>query len=1026
MTAFLFIFFCIFKTEITNRGAYSMLNQFKKVFFFSFVIVSLIHAQFEIPKQLTHSAISEAKSNKASLFVPLNENESYFFWSERLSNPNEINLYYAHLSNDNWSTQRSVKLPFGSDSLMNLNSVVTNNNKVVLTYTDHDNPQLKVARLDSFLSTSTQIMREKLQIKGAVNGNLFYSKDENSVYITYSKIFNSNPSGIFYRKSLDNGATWENEFVVVDSQLNTAKNPSIIILDDKWLIAYQNQEDDIYLIESSDGITWSNPVEIISSDLELSNLKLVEESGKLFLFYEVAKNTPVENLTQSDVVYKISEDNGETWSEQFNFTNFYGNDIQFNVAKTNYKTGFSFASLREPDNSNYQIWYGFLNETKDTATNPYLYKYVFDVDSVNNKFNFSVYADDDNLEFVYLNYSKNLGDTVLVEMKDDGNSDNGDLVAGDNIFSFSLTRDIKEFDNLYFSFVVVDSSGNTANYRGLDSIFIPYQNQVVNIDVNRLKMPIDNKGILANDKINRENARYDDVVILFSAGFALSGLNNGKIWTNGVKSAALIEDYVPGKFGGLNNDPRNNIYVVKSDDEPFGVNWQYWTKAVELGAEFYDGDNDGVYDPVDKNSNGIWDPDEDKPVILGNITTWNVYNDSKPAEQRRYDNVPPQGIEVHQTVFASRGSNYEAMKNIIFIKYKIFNTGFVAEEHDSVYFSAWTDTDLGHPTDDLAGTDTLLKSMFTYNDEIDDSYGNYSGGYSDTPPALFTTFIQTPAEFVEGETFTDQNNNGVFDLGIDIPLDTAYYFDPTSNTKKEILGAKNVGLSGSVHWQSGEPPIQDPNNEIEDRYYMEGKTQEGRYLDPCNWNEVKGGVDCSSINPKFWYSGDPVTQTGWLNGYPSDQRQHVAVGPFTLEKNKPVELIVAYVVGRGSDNLNSITLAREYVKEAFNVYQNNFTNLPTSVGSDKNITPKEFVLNQNYPNPFNPSTAITYQLSAQSKVELKVFDILGREVSTLVNEIQNAGSYKVNFNASKLSSGIYIYQIKADNFVQSKKMMLLK
>ncbi len=92
----------------------------------------------------------------------------------------------------------------------------------------------------------------------------------------------------------------------------------------------------------------------------------------------------------------------------------------------------------------------------------------------------------------------------------------------------------------------------------------------------------------------------------------------------------------------------------------------------------------------------------------------------------------------------------------------------------------------------------------------------------------------------------------------------------------------------------------------------------------------------------------------------------------------------------------------------------------------ENVIPDKFELNQNYPNPFNPSTAITYQLSAQSKVELKIFDILGREVQTLVNEIQSAGQYKVNFNASNLTSGIYIYQIKADNFVQSKKMMLLK
>ncbi len=98
----------------------------------------------------------------------------------------------------------------------------------------------------------------------------------------------------------------------------------------------------------------------------------------------------------------------------------------------------------------------------------------------------------------------------------------------------------------------------------------------------------------------------------------------------------------------------------------------------------------------------------------------------------------------------------------------------------------------------------------------------------------------------------------------------------------------------------------------------------------------------------------------------------------------------------------------------------------TSVERIDDQVPEEFALLQNYPNPFNPSTAISYQLSAQSKVELKIFDILGREVQTLVNEIQDAGNYKVTFDASKLSSGIYIYQIKAGNFIQSKKMNLIK
>ncbi len=103
--------------------------------------------------------------------------------------------------------------------------------------------------------------------------------------------------------------------------------------------------------------------------------------------------------------------------------------------------------------------------------------------------------------------------------------------------------------------------------------------------------------------------------------------------------------------------------------------------------------------------------------------------------------------------------------------------------------------------------------------------------------------------------------------------------------------------------------------------------------------------------------------------------------------------------------------------------------------------PKEFRLEQNYPNPFNPSTRISYQLPASPNpskggalVTLKVYDILGNEVETLVNEEQQPGYYEIEFNGSRLSSGVYVYRLQAGNpstnsgqsFVSVKKMMLLK
>ncbi|MBC8043177.1 MAG: T9SS type A sorting domain-containing protein, partial [Rhizobacter sp.] len=86
----------------------------------------------------------------------------------------------------------------------------------------------------------------------------------------------------------------------------------------------------------------------------------------------------------------------------------------------------------------------------------------------------------------------------------------------------------------------------------------------------------------------------------------------------------------------------------------------------------------------------------------------------------------------------------------------------------------------------------------------------------------------------------------------------------------------------------------------------------------------------------------------------------------------------------------------------------------------------EFVLKQNYPNPFNPATTLVYQLPQAATVSLKIYDVLGREVATLVNVRQAAGTYTAQFNASKLSSGVYFYKLVAGAFVQTKKMLLVK
>jgi hypothetical protein len=100
--------------------------------------------------------------------------------------------------------------------------------------------------------------------------------------------------------------------------------------------------------------------------------------------------------------------------------------------------------------------------------------------------------------------------------------------------------------------------------------------------------------------------------------------------------------------------------------------------------------------------------------------------------------------------------------------------------------------------------------------------------------------------------------------------------------------------------------------------------------------------------------------------------------------------------------------------------------LVTGIKENESFSPLSYKLNQNYPNPFNPTTTISFSIPVQEKVSLKVYNILGMEVSTLLNEVQTAGNYSIRFNAKNLSSGIYFYELRTGNFRDVRKMILLK
>lgn len=749
------------------------------------------------------------------------------------------------------------------------------------------------------------------------------------------------------------------------------------------------------------GKTWQNEKLILMTQQPITKFQVIKDNNqKIYIAYNKILQNNVFSISQTDVFY-ISSTDGENWTEEIQFTKYLKDDDILGSCLYNSMPLLITNSTRYGYNKVKQ-YASIITEAVDEEP-PAVFDVKYKASGANANVSLKVYADDlDGIESIKVNIK---GDEYT--LFDNGVS--SDSTANDNIFGTTLAtlsnltadKALLSINNLHFPFT------NAGEIGIVDGNFnIPMQIYVV-----------DNKLLTSNftESITKEvddlpYIRFNDYInapVVFCGGFYLSGYDGQELWVNGVASASLTEDYVPGTINATPSDPSTKIYSVFRDDPDFGNSWQSWKDAVDAGAYFYDGDGDGEYNPVDLNQNGSWDVDEDKPDLLYDATYYTVYNDAVPSEDRNFNTVSPKGIEIRQTSFASAQNSL--LNNVVFVRYSLLYKGMEsqADTLNNVIFSFWNDSDIGDYTDDLTGTDTTLNSVFSYNDGPDNG-STYLGNFGVNPPAPYFTLVQGPRKYTE-----DQNDIAYNRLGPDLGT-------------KEFVGYKNLNMISSMSTISADPDVGHAGMKEELRDYQLGKTKGGNSIDPCEWpySEVFG-QSCELIDPVFWYSGDPVTNTGWLFTTPSDVRQMLSTGTFDLVKDEPVDIIVAYSAERGIDELNSITKTRQTVSYIHEEYEKNFSTL---VGVDENnesIT-QAFLLSQNYPNPFNPTSKIKYQIAKLSKVELRVYDILGQEITTLVNKVQSPGNYEVTFNGSQLASGVYFYRLAAGDFVQTKKMLLIK
>ncbi len=458
-----------------------------------------------------------------------------------------------------------------------------------------------------------------------------------------------------------------------------------------------------------------------------------------------------------------------------------------------------------------------------------------------------------------------------------------------------------------------------------------------------------------------------------------------------------------------------NDSMIAQIYQQYKKDWNEWPG--EKGAPFYD-----------TNKNGIYEPDIDVPGIPGaSQTIWINYNDE---ESYQTYGSPPIGLEIQETYWAY-ASNYmnvydlgNMLTNVIYKHARIIYKGTDLtnpDAHiDSMFFVQWVDTNLGSAIDDFAGCDTSLNLGYVYNSRDTDAI--YSQ-FLKAPPAIGHVFLQGVA---------DKTNNFSDSAIVNFKWQHGYkFFHPQPLT---VFIASRTGDT----W--GSPPY---SYEGALQYYnlMRGYSPSPPY--PSSQTLIFplgkqfGGFGTYNLD------GDPVTGTGWIEGIydvAGSRSIWMMNGPFNLNIGDAAEVVEALVGGIGSDRLNSITTLRLNVKRAIIgyenfVYQMTADKIEITPFPNPELSPENYVLYQNYPNPFNSSTIIKYDLPKPAYVRLIIYDVLGREIRTLVNEEKDAGRYEAEFSGEGLPSGVYFCKISFensfsklvnDNLTKTNKLILIK
>ncbi|MBK8550411.1 MAG: VCBS repeat-containing protein [Ignavibacteria bacterium] len=318
------------------------------------------------------------------------------------------------------------------------------------------------------------------------------------------------------------------------------------------------------------------------------------------------------------------------------------------------------------------------------------------------------------------------------------------------------------------------------------------------------------------------------------------------------------------------------------------------------------------------------------------------------------------------------------------------------------------------------------------NSVFNNLYRNNNGTYERMTEAQVGPIVSDFGLFL-ANLWGDFNNDGNIDCIVTRQGAPAFYYN--NNGDGTFTRLDTTAVSQNAGGNFGATAGDYDNNGTLDLYMTGSTDSKGLFRNDLNngnkWVKIKctGGGPMTGLSNKSAI-GTKVKAKATINGVSVWQyRDVLAQNSF----NSMNMLNVHFGFGNASVIDSLIIIWPRGLREVFtNVALNNSYNategqgIVSGISNGSILSPDDFRLFQNYPNPFNPVTVISYELALGSFINLKVFDLIGKEIATLVNQKQPAGNYNVTFDGGGLSSGVYFYKLSAGDFSETKKMSLLK